>query len=271
MMVSVILLTWNSKKYAVDCLKAIYSGTHSYDFEIIIVDNGSKDSTTEIIEKNSNFPSLKIIKNTFNRGVARARNQGIAEAKGKYILLLDIDTAISEGSIEGLIAFMENNSTVGICAPKLLFPDGSVQNSCRRFPLIHTKIMRRLRGKWADDTVREEYYIQEMLQREPFDVDYVIGACQLIRRAALDEVGRLDANIFYGPEDVDLCVRMQLGKWRVVFIPTLTVVHYEQRVTKCKVLSVLTIKHVVALFYYFNKYRYWVSRKKLYKRIAGAV
>lgn len=266
-LLSVIVLTWNSEAYAVQCLESVYAGTPFDDGEVIIVDNGSKDNTIEVLERHFNHSSLKIIKNQYNRGIAGGRNQGIAEANGKYIVFLDIDTVVQEGSLCGLIAYMENHPTVGICAPKLIFPDGVVQNSCRRFPLIHTKILRRIKGKRAADLMRSEYYPNEIGQSDPFDVDYVIGACQVVRRAALDEVGDVDETFFYGPDDVDLCLRMHMNKWRVVVVPTMTVVHHEQRVTKARVWSRLTIKHLLALVCYFKKHRYWISRERLYRRM----
>jgi hypothetical protein len=263
----VVLLTWNSEQFVVECVNSITSSIQRNDFEIIVIDNGSTDHTLEILKKN--FPNLQIIENLQNQGVARARNQGIARTKGTYVVLLDIDTVLPDGTIDGLTAFMDNNPMVGICAPKLLSPDGTVQNSCRKFPLIHSKILRRMRGKWADAMLKEEYYQGEISQHVPFDGDYVIGACQVIRRTALDEIGYLDQKIFYGPEDVDICLRMHLKKWRVVYIPSFTVIHFEQRVTKCKLVSKLTLKHTCALLYFFLKYKYFFSRKTLYKRISS--
>jgi hypothetical protein len=268
MTVSVILLTWNSERFVVGCINSIYKSVRCSDFEIIVVDNGSKDSTLETLDKN--FPELQIIKNFKNRGVARARNQGIRQAKGEYVILLDIDTVLSEGSIDQLIAFMESHPTVGICAPQLLYADGTTQYSCRRFPLVHTKILRRVRGKWADAKLKEEYYDLAILRDSVLDVDYVVGACQVIRRSALDQVGFLDENIFYGPEDVDLCIRMHLKKWRVVCVSSISIVHHAQRITKIKLISPLTWKHLLALGYFFLKHKYAYSRDTLYRRISKA-
>lgn len=268
MTVSVILLTWNSERFVVECIDSIYRSVHCSDLEIIVVDNGSKDGTLEVLSRN--FSGLQIIKNSRNRGVARARNQGIRQAKGEYVILLDIDTVLSEGSIDRLIAFMVSHPTVGICAPQLLYPDGTTQNSCRRFPLVHTKILRRVRGKWADAKLKEEYYDMAILGDSVLDVDYVVGACQVIRRSALDQVGFLDENIFYGPEDVDLCIRMHFKKWRIVCVSSIAIVHHAQRITKVKFISRLTWKHLLALSYFFLKHRYAYSRETLYRRISRA-
>ncbi len=266
MTVSVVLLTWNSERFVAECITSIRRGFRSGDAEIIVVDNGSRDCTLGILSRN--FPELQVIKNLRNRGVARARNQGIYEAKGEFVILLDIDTVVSEGSIDQLITVMINNPDVGICGPKLLFPDGSLQDSCRKFPLVQTKILRRVKGRGDDGKLTEESYDITSDHNGLLDVDYVIGACQVIRRSALDRVGCLDERIFYGPEDVDLCIRMHLKGWRVVYVPAATVVHYLQRVTKSRLLSALTWKHTAALLYFFLKHKYLCSRKRLYKRIS---
>jgi len=269
MELSIILLTWNSKQYIENCINSIYNSIKpnikSNDFEIIVVDNGSTDDTLIILE--THYPEIKVIKNECNRGVAPARNQGLEFAKGEYILILDIDTIVYEGSIQKLIEFMNSNPRAGICGPRLVFSNGEIQNSCRRFPLLHSKVLRRVQTKWAVKLLEKEYYISQMQSGNPFSVDYVIGACQLIRRSALDEAGLLDNNIFYGPEDVDLCLRMWLKGWKVFYIPEATIVHFEQRITKKKIFSHMMLKHIVSLLYFFIKHKYLFSRRGLYRRI----
>lgn len=290
MKLSIVLLTWNSEKYIEKCLYSIRNGIDSNDYEIIVVDNGSADNTLKIL--NMEFPGIKLIRNISNRGVAPARNQGIEAASGEYILILDIDTYVYKGAIDRLLHFMEENQDVGLCGPRLCFDDGTMQNSFRRFPLLQTKVLRRINAGWAKRLLENEYYnmgtngynftytinggagegfIEQdfnRMDKEAFDVDYVIGACQIIRRSALDEVGLLDDKIFYGPEDVDLCLRMWLSGWRVSYLPNALVKHYEQRITKNKLFSYISIKHLQGLAYYFVKHRYLFSRKSLYHRIA---
>ncbi len=267
LLISVVILTWNSEKHVIRCLSSLIKCMGSIDFEIIIVDNGSIDKTVETI--NRNFPFVTLIINKTNRGVAPARNQGISIARGKYILILDIDTLVYEDAIMLLINHMEQNLEVGLCGPQLCFEDGTIQNSCRRFPLLYTKVLRRINFKWAKELLKNEYYIKEKERavNDPIYVDYVIGACQLIRYNAILDVGMLDDRIFYGPEDVDFCLRLWLKGWKVQYLSQATVIHYEQRITKKRFFSYITIKHVQGLLYFFIKHRYLFSRKSLYQRI----
>lgn len=262
MKLSIVLLTWNSASFVKKCLDSLYQNLENMSFEIIIVDNRSTDNTCEIIS--SEHPAVRLIKNTVNRGVAPARNQGIKECSGQYILILDIDTQVQVGAIPKMLAYMEDHPKVGLCGSKLMYEDGSIQQSFRRFPLVHTKLLRRINTRWAKRMLSNEYY-EEVSKAQ--NVDYVIGACQLIRRSALEMTGPLDDKIFYGPEDVDLCLRMWLKGWKVAYLPFAHVTHYEQRITRKKLFSYLTLKHIQGLIYYFIKHRYLFSRKTLYQKI----
>lgn len=262
MKLSIVLLIWNSAAFIKKCLDSLYKSSENLNFEIIIVDNGSKDNTCEIIS--NQYPSVKLIRNAINRGIAPARNQGIREAKGKYILILDIDTQVLEGAIPKMLAYMEEHPEIGLCGPKLMYDDGTMQQSFRRFPLVQTKFLRRVNVSWAKRLLKNEYYEEALEAR---NVDYVIGACQLIRRSALEMTGLLDDKIFYGPEDVDLCLRMWLKGWKVAYLPFAQVTHYEQRITQKKLFSYLTLMHLQGLIHYFFKHKYFFSRKKLYQKI----
>ncbi len=263
--ISFVILTWNSKKFAEKCLNSIKSSAKTHQYEVIIIDNGSSDNTLELA--NSTLPDAVIILNDRNRGVAPARNQGLAAAKGQYVVILDIDTYLEDQAINELVDYMDKNERVGICVPRLMYEDGMVQESARRFPTAITKVLRRVETKWSKSKLEQGFYNLNQI-KEPIKVDYAIGACQVIRKKALEEVGLLDENIFYGPEDVDLCLRMWLEGWEVVYYPHSQVVHYEQRITKKKLFSRITFEHIKGLIYYFIKHRYFFSRKKLYRRIS---
>jgi len=262
---SIVLLTWNSRRYAEACINSIYKTVKLQDFEIIVIDNGSTDGTLDLLS--GRFPDVFLVRNGVNKGLAPARNRGLKLSKGDYILILDIDTVLKESAVNCLVEFMDKNDDVGLCAPRLVFTDGSVQNSCRRFPLVHTKLLRRLDFKWAAGLLESEYYGEQIKSGQVFFPDYVIGACQLIRREALKETGPLDDKIFYGPEDVDFCLRMWLKGWKVAYVPTAAVVHHEQRITKKKLFSYITVRHIQGLVHYFLKHRYFFSREGIYGKI----
>lgn len=253
--VSIVILTWNSRDLLESCLAALPAATERLATEVIVIDNGSRDGTDELLRRRSDVTTIT---NPANRGVAPARNQGLRTARGEFVVLLDVDTEPAPGSFTHLVARLRSAPEVGLVGPKLVDPDGNLQYSCRRFPTLVDKVCRRLpdgigRALIADVELRGWDHAD--LRR----VDYVIGACQMIRRTALDEVGLLDERIFYGPEDVDLCLRMQRAGWQVEYVPAAVVMHLERRLTR-KLWSALTARHVYGLGYFFWKHRYLLRR-----------
>ena len=249
---SIVIATWNGRAFLEACLHSIYENTSEVSFEIIVVDNGSADGTLDTLTA---FPQVQVIRNRTNMGVAAARNQGMRRSKGRYVLLLDDDTKVTPGALDALFEFMDGNPHVGLAAPKLVSPEGKLQLICRQFPTVYSKILRQIPYAFARDWPREEM-LADWDHKSVREVDYVIGACQMIRREAFEEVGFLDDNIFYGPEDIDYCIRMWRKGWAVVYNPFAVVVHHEQRTTRRKLFSRLTWQHLKGLIYYFLKYRY---------------
>lgn len=260
--VSIVILTWNSEQNIGACLGSLHRGLSAFSSEVIVIDNGSRDQTCSVVREA--LPPAQLICNPENRGVAPARNQGIRLAQGEYILILDDDTVVQPGALNCLIRYMEEHPEAGLCGPKLTNADGELQLSCRRFPTLIDKLARRLPAILGQKVTREAE-MADWDHRAIRDVDYVIGACQIIRRRTLQEVGPFDERIFYGPEDVDLCLRLQQAGWRVVYNPDAVVVHEERRVTR-SLLSGLMWKHVCGLGYFFWKHGYLLSRKRLYSQ-----
>jgi N-acetylglucosaminyl-diphospho-decaprenol L-rhamnosyltransferase len=252
---SIVILTWNSRALLTACLEALPAATAPLPTEVIVVDNGSRDGTAEWLTARSDVVTIT---NPTNRGVAPARNQGLRRARGELVALLDVDTVPAPGSFTTLVARLRSAPDVGLVGPKLVDAEGALQYSCRRFPTLVDKVLRRLPerfGRALADDVELRWWDHAGVR----DVDYVIGACQVIRKAALDRVGLLDERIFYGPEDVDLCLRMHRAGWRVEYVPEAVVMHLERRVTR-KLLSTLTARHVYGLGYFFWKHRYILTR-----------
>lgn len=264
-MISVIILTWNSERYITRCLDPLKEKAGEGELALIVIDNGSQDETLKILGEYAQH--ITLIRNPHNFGVAKARNQGLKLVQSEYAVLLDVDTLPSVSVLMRLRRFMDANPDVGVCAPNLIYPDGTPQHGCRRFPLVYTKVLRRIDTGWAVRLLKEERYEDETAGSVPFDADYVLGACQMIRRSAIDDVGYLDERIFYGPEDMDYCLRMWMHGWRVVCLPDVFMVHDVQRITKKRFFSLITLRHFVALVYFFCKHRYFFFRKRLYSKI----
>lgn len=260
MKLSIIILNWNSLHHLTQCLDSIYRHTELMDFEVIVVDNGSSDGSVPFIQ--AHYPDVHLIANARNRGVAVARNQGLEMSKGDYVLFLDADTVVLPNAIDTLIRVMDQQPDVGLSGPKLTDPGGTLQYSCRKVPTISSKVFRQLPARWSNWLLESEEF-RNWNHATPRFVDYVIGACQVVRRVAMEDAGLYDERIFYGPEDVDYCIRMWRAGWRVLYNPNATVIHYEQRASRRwqnLIRSGLFWKHLWGLVIYFWKYRYLFRR-----------
>ena len=271
-MISAIILTWNSAKFIEKCLKSLIADAHhaNLKIEIFVVDGGSTDGTSEILAHLAQKVSeLKVIELGKNLGTTVSRNIAIKESTGDYILILDSDTEILPGTLETLQQVLNNSPRSGIAAPRLLYSNGTIQPSCKRFPTIFLKAFKfvpiRMLQRLGE---RMELYPREIYDKKFKDilpVEYCISACWLVRREAMNAIGLLDEKFFYAPEDVDYCLRMWLGGWEVLYIPAAEVLHYTQR-RSYKSLQMAWI-HAQGLIYYFWKYHYAFSRRRIYQRI----
>lgn len=226
------------------------------DVEVLYVDNASTDETRVAVSYS--YPNIKMICYPINRGVAAARNIGMVNAASEYIMFLDSDTEMNKEAYYEMMKFMDENQDVGVCGCKLYGQDGVAQNSCKKYPTRKSffKSLLRSLGKQVGLDIYPNAYTESnynMDQSQPFEVDYVIGACQLIRRKAQTKVGFLDEKIFYGPEDADFCMRIKQAGYRVMYLPMVSISHAYIRPSSTKFFSKLTWKRICGLFYFFNK------------------
>ncbi len=271
-MISAIILTWNSEEYIEDCLTSLFSDVNlsGEDMEIFVVDNGSTDNTREILASFSkDHPNLNVISNKKNRGTTITRNLVIRKSSGEKVLFLDSDTKILPGTIDILTNTLRDNERVGIAAPRLRNTDRSVQLSCKHFPTLTSKLTRHpLMERISNGFMGKDLYDLKIYAEDfskTIEVDYCISAAWMISREAINQVGLLDENIFYSPEDVDYCLRMKLNGWRVLYNPDGTVIHAAQRASYKN--PRIAISHLKGLYYFFRKYGYWFDREKIYERI----
>lgn len=258
---SIVLLVWRDRAFLPACLESIARARNSLALEIIVIENGIalQDSEYALNDLDAREITLVKIRNTKNRGVAPARNQGLDTARGRYLMLLDADTRVTQDALGNLVRCMDANPQVGLAGPRLQDEQGNLQYTCRKLPTVWSKLLRRIPTRWAQDALADEM-LADYDHRTPRAVDYVIGACQIIRRAAYAQVGALDAQFFYGPEDVDYCMRMWQHGWRVMYAPDALVTHAEQRVTKQRAFSKLTLIHAWGLARFFWKHKYLFTR-----------
>jgi GT2 family glycosyltransferase len=264
---SIIILNWNSRDYCIACLESLAAaGWSTQRAQIIVVDNGSADDSVEAIGRR--FPGAVLVRNQKNRGIAGGRNDGIKVATGGVLLFLDVDTVVRPGAIDAMLETLAQHQ-VGVVGPRLQGASGALQYSCRLFPTLPGKLARRFPLR----PLQHWSYREELLwwnHEDERDVDYVLGACQMVRRGVIEMVGGYEKSYFYGPDDVDFCLRAQLAGWRVVYQPRAVIEHAERRVTRRLRINLFVLRHGVALVHYFVKNHYLFSRRGLYRRIAAA-
>jgi hypothetical protein len=209
-LVSIIIVNYNGKKFLSDCLNSIFHQTY-YPFDVIMVDNASHDGSVEYVHQN--FPEVKMFTQSDNRGFAGGTNAGIRQAKGEFVLTLNNDTIIAPDFIDELVKPLVSDPSVGMCASKMIFPDGRINS---------TAICISRSGAAWDRGMGEPDYGQ-------FDVaEEVFGPCAgaaLYRRTMLDEIDLFDEDFFLYMEDVDLAFRARLSGWKCMYVPTARVYH----------------------------------------------
>lgn len=225
---SIVIITCNRRHMLQKCLDSVFDNIKRLSIEIVIVDNGSRDGTVAFAR--SAYPSVKIIENTKNLGVGPARNQGIALAKGRYILLFDDDAEVKGDALEKMVNYMDANPGIGICGGKLLSPNGELQYSCRGNPTPLTVLFRRtFLGKfYPGSKVLKSYLMLNYDHNEPKEVVWMIGACLMMRREIIDTLGLLKGYV-YGPEDIEICLRAKKHGWKVAYFPYAEIIHHYAR------------------------------------------
>lgn len=223
---SIIIVSWNSQEWIHRCLSSVFSQTSDLAIEVIVVDNASEDKTVQWIM--NTFPQVAVLANTTNRGFAAAVNRGMQAAKGKYVCWLNPDTEIQDRALEQLVALMEADETIGIAAPQLHNADGSTQASVRRFPTWkdQSMIVLKLHALWPDAKALSRYLARDFDYTRQQDVEQVMGACMVVRRALVDLIGSLDNRFFIWFEEVDFCYRTKTQtSYRTVYVPSAHVLH----------------------------------------------
>jgi GT2 family glycosyltransferase len=225
MILSIIIVNYNTKDCLVRCLESLKKGCKPKAREIIVVDNGSRNGSVEEIKKeklkrkNENL-KLKIILNRKNLGFAKANNQGIRKARGKYILLLNSDTIVEEGQLEKLLEFAERHPEAGVIGPKLILPSGETQASCRNLPTIKRAILEYWLGKKGS----YDFFIPGT--KKAVEVESVTGAAMLVPQKVLEKTGLLDERYFMYFEDLDFCQRVKRSGFKIYYFPDVEIFHH---------------------------------------------
>jgi GT2 family glycosyltransferase len=228
--VDIIIVNYNSTAYLLNCLQSIdedIGSDHDNESQIYVIDNASADNVNLITDK---FPKVILWKNSVNVGFSKAVNYLIARTRSPYILILNPDTYINNGFCKSILNFIEENPMVGIVGPKIFDTNGMIQGSARTFPTPLTALFGRssiLTKMFPNNKLT----LKNILTKQPdhtkfIEVDWVSGACMLVRRRAIEEVGMMDERFFLYWEDADWCKRMFEKGWRVVYYPQASIIHH---------------------------------------------
>lgn len=258
--VSILIVHYNTPGLLRQTLKGIYASAPTVTFEVLVVDNNPSARVHEMVQRE--FPNVRMIISERNGGFGAGMNQAIAQATGKYLFVFNPDIALFSGAVELLKAYMDAHPDVGMCGPKLLHPDGSLQYSCYRFMKPFTVLCRRLPfAKNIPSMAREldAYLMKDWDHATVRDVDYLLGAAMFVRAEAVRQVGGFDENFFVYFEEQDWCRRFWMKGWRVVYQPEAQLVHYHRRETAegnifTQLLNPLTRTQIRSAIYYFKKY-----------------
>ncbi len=259
---SIIIVHFRSPDLLAHCLGRIAAARIALAHETIVVDNAPlDDAATRIAAQHG----ARALVNERNVGYGPAVNQGMAAARGRYFLILNPDVEVRAGSVETLVAYQEARPAVGICGPKLLNPDGTLQYSARTFYTLWTILLRRtLLGRlFPRARALREHLLADWDHNDERDVDWVIGGAILVRRAAVDDVGGMDERFFLYFEDVDWCSRMHRRGWRVVYVPQAEMIHAHQRASARGFLSRGQRVHIESALRFYEK---WSAVLYLWKR-----
>lgn len=254
---SIIIVNYNTCRLTLDCLQSVFDSETAYQYEVFVVDNASADDSVEAISRE--FPQVQLIANHENTGFAKANNQGMEIAKGRYVLLLNSDTIVQPDTLQTMVSLMDNRPDLGAAGCKIILPDGSLDKACRRgFPTPSASFYYAFGfSRLFPNTPRfNQYQLGYLDPNEAYPVDCLMGAFMLVRREVIEQIGGLDETFFMYGEDVDWCYRIKEAGWGIHYEPATYIVHYKGASSRRKPFKII---------YEFHR-AMWVFHRKHYKR-----
>lgn len=254
---SILIVNYNTRQLTLDCLQSIYDSKMVYSYEVIVVDNASVDGSVEAIAKA--HPSVWLIANEDNTGFAKANNQAMETASGRYVLLLNSDTIVQPDTFQTMVSYMDEHSELGASGCKIILPDGSLDKACRRgFPTPSASFYYAFGFSklFPDKPKFNQYQLGYMDPNETYPIDCLVGAFMMVRRETIQQIGGLDETFFMYGEDIDWCYRIKEAGWGIHYHPATYIVHYKGASSRRKPFKII---------YEFHR-AMWVFHRKHYKK-----
>ena len=270
---SIIIVSWNVRELLRGCLSSLHAcpelllsrkadaPTRSGDAltaEILVVDNASADGSGDMVAVS--FPGVRLIRNTENRGFTGGNNQGLEQARGDCILLLNPDTITPPGALRAMVQALHALPGTGVLGPELRYADGSLQSSRRRFPSLAMAMAESTPLSWHLPERLNRWSRSYHMDDVPLpdagstqQVDWLVGAALLLRREALAEVGGLDEGYFMYSEELDWCRRAADAGWKRIFLAGISITHYEGKSSE-QVVAARHIRFQTSKIRYFRKF-----------------
>lgn len=226
--VSIILVNWRSKDYVRSCVESIAREPKHDDFEVLVIDNDSGDGCGTMLK---GFPHVHYIESSSNLGFARANNLAVTQSRGRHILFLNPDTEVCANAIETLAAALETHPEAGMVGARLLNTDGTLQTTCvTAVPNILNQTLnlawlRAAFPKWSIWGMQALYNTSSA----PSTVDAISGACMMLRRDVVEQVGGFSTEYFMYAEDMDICVKVRKAGYFILYVPEAVVIHHGGR------------------------------------------
>lgn len=259
---SVIIVHYQTSSLLAQCLRSIEKSKIRLDYEIIVVDNNSLDGALEMLD--ADFPNVKVIANRENIGFPKAVNLGVNASRGRYLLLLNPDITVLPNSLEKMIAYLDLKKEIGVLGPKLINPNGTLQNSCFSFypsPML-VLYRRTFLGNFESGQKQiKKFTMVGWPHNSGREVAWLLGSALMVRREAVEKVGLMDERFFMYMEDVDWCRRFWLNNYKVYYYPEVALVHYYARASDPNTNALLsffnrqTRIHIISAIKFFLKYR----------------
>jgi hypothetical protein len=224
---SVVLVYYKTRDHLLDCLDALRADFGALSAEVVVIDNDSRDGIAAVLRER--FGDVRLFTNDDNLGYARAVNQGVAATTGEFVLVMNPDCTVRAGALAALVSHLRAHPRTGIAGPRILNPDGSLEYSARSFPDHLTFLFNRyslLTRLFPRNPFSRRYMLTDWDHASVREVDWLSGACLMVRREAIQDVGGMDEAFFMFNEDVDWCRRMRQRRWAVTYVPDAIAVHH---------------------------------------------
>jgi len=253
-LLDIIIVNYQSSDFLCNNLASVYSYISDIPVNILVHDNGSDEELKQIKDQ---FPDVRITTNAYNMGFAKAINNALKQSAAPYIVIINPDTIVNKEFFQLVLDYMKNNSDVGIVGPKIFNNDGTIQGSARSFPSFYSAFFGRssIMTKLFPNCKLSRKNILTKINdgKTPMEVDWVSGACLVVRRKAFEDVGFLDESFFMYWEDVDWCKRMWLNGWKIVYFPVASIMHHIGGSSRNNILQSVFEFHKSA-YYFFHKH-----------------